>query len=93
MPDAQRTDSSVFLPDDQRVRLALEALWEIESLARAVCLRSDELEASDLWIRGIVVRLRDLASVGMTALNDELPRALTEAERLLRPWASPTPAE
>lgn len=79
-----------FMPDSERVCLALQALWEIESLARAVCLRSDELEASDLWIRGIVVRLRDLASVGMTALDDDTRHAFTEAEQLLRPWETHT---
>lgn len=77
-----------YTPDAERVRLALEALWEIESLAHVIGERAEEGCASELWVRGVASRLCGLARVGMTALNDEMPGALVEAERLLRPWAS-----
>lgn len=86
MSETQQDDSQLFMPDLERVRVAVEALWEIESLACAIGERSNELDAADLWIRGIASRLCDLASVGMTSLDDGMPGALDEARKLLRPW-------
>ena len=84
--DQAGASAELFRPDLQRVRVAVHALWEIESLARTIGQRSDELEASQLWIRGIAARLCNLASAGMSVLDDELPQALTVAEKLLAPW-------
>lgn len=85
--DAEPAASAgVFQPDPARVRLALDALWEVESLADVIGERSDELAASDLWVRGIAARLADLASVGMSALNDGMPQALADARQTLNPW-------
>ena len=83
MRDAEQPSPELFMPDLQRVRVAVHALWEIESLALAIGKRSDELDASQLWIRGIAARLCNLARVGMSVLDDELPQALTEAEKQL----------
>lgn len=77
------SDESV---SEERRRLALEALWEIESIARALCARSDDFEASDLWIRAFAIRLCDLASVGMTALDDHIAGALEAAIHHLKPF-------
>lgn len=74
------------MPDAERVGVALEALWEVESLAHAIGERSGELSASELWIRGVAARLADLAMVGMSALNDGMPEALTHARQTLNLW-------
>lgn len=71
---------------EERRQLALEALWEVEAIASLVCERSDELEASDLWIRALAVRLVDLSRVGMTSLDDYMPGAFDDAQKLLRPF-------
>lgn len=86
MSETQHDDLQLFMPDLERVSLALEALWEVESLANAIGERSGELDASELWIRGIAARLADLAMVGMSALNDGMPEALAHAHQTLSPW-------
>lgn len=75
-----------YMPDPERVGVALDALWEIESLASVIGERSGELDASELWIRGIAARLTNLAMAGMSALNDGMPQALAEARQTLNPW-------
>lgn len=86
VPEAHNDDSQLFMPDLERVRVAVNALWEIDSLARAIGERCGELGASQLWIRGLAARLGDLAGAGMSVLDDGMPEALADARKTLCPW-------
>ncbi len=55
----------------ERVDLALEAAWELESISLAIIDMSQTFDAGDLSIRGMAIRVRTLASVVMSALGDE----------------------
>jgi len=71
---------------EERRLLALDALWEIEAIANAIGRQSETLDSEDLWVRGFAVRLAQLASVGMSALDDGLPSALPDAANKLKPF-------
>lgn len=81
MPDAEQ-----YMPDIERVGLALEALWEVDSIARMLCQKADGMEASDLWIRGVAARMVQLASAGMMSLGDGHENAPAVARKILQPF-------
>lgn len=68
------TDNSIEQPDasDARTEIALGASWEIEQLsALAITTHnsSDCATESDLAVRGMLIRIRDLNGVIMTAFD------------------------
>lgn len=74
-----KADSASALPhaapmafDQERCDLALQASQEVEVLARAL-LRAQGHDGADLMARCIGLRLRDLSSVLIDALGDEVP--------------------
>lgn len=71
-------------PDDplspERVRLALWSFFETADIAAALVARMDELEPEQLHMRALFLRLRDLASIGMSALSDISESGLREAQ-------------
>lgn len=56
----------------ERHMLALEASWELECLGDALINAAQGLEAHDLAIRSMSIRVRQLAQVVMSALGDDL---------------------
>ena len=76
-----------FVPDAERLRLALEAVWQIEALMNLVVDTTDKMIAGtamgseDMAIRGIAIRTRDLACAVMSSQEaaadiDELHRTV-----------------
>lgn len=66
----------------ERQLLAIEASWESEALAAELM----RLAAGSQYLafRGMAARLRDLASVSMAILGDDMDSALAEAVEKLR---------
>lgn len=60
-----------LLGSEERIRVALEASWKMESIADALIEASQGLDASDLAIRGLSIRVKGLANVAMSALGDD----------------------
>ena len=56
---------------EERVQLALNAAWEIESIAESLIEAAQKLDASDLLVRGLSVRARSLSTAIMSALDDD----------------------
>lgn len=66
----------------ERHQLALEASWELESVASALIRASQGLNVDDLVIRALAIRVRQLAGVQTSALSDELVTVSTIGEQL-----------
>ena len=57
---------------EERRELALEASWEVASIADALVEVSQTLSVDDLFIRGLSIRVQQLARVIMSALSDDV---------------------
>lgn len=57
--------------DDERTKLALEASWEVEALADTL-VREMGSEISNLALRGMVMRIKELSGIIMSAIDDEV---------------------
>lgn len=67
--EADAPVAAVVTPEGRA--LALQAAWEIEALAdAALALMAAGSDGADLAVRGIAIRVRDLAGASMTALDD-----------------------
>jgi hypothetical protein len=54
-----------------RATLALKAAWEIASISHALQIRFADADADDLRFRALAIRLERLASMQMSALDDD----------------------
>lgn len=64
--------------DASRVEYALGAAWEVEALAMVLLdMQDSRPEGTDFAVRGIAIRMRELASIAMSALGDD---AVTKEE-------------
>ncbi|TXH01075.1 MAG: hypothetical protein E6R09_07330 [Rhodocyclaceae bacterium] len=68
LPDLVESDETICLSNRRR-DVALEAAWELEELAVALACWMPRSENA-LAVRGIAVRVRDLARISMSALSD-----------------------
>lgn len=69
-PDALDLARALFEREPERLGLALQALWEIESTAARLIEWAQEIEAEDLWVRGSAMRIHSLSRLCMSAVND-----------------------
>ena len=65
----------------ERVQLAIEAAFELESISNELIAHAQNLE-SNLFIRGLGIRARELASVVISALFDDADPTVKIRERL-----------
>lgn len=69
-------------PSRGRTDLAVEAAWEIESISNQWIKASNELEVSDLALRGMSIRAKQLAHLVMGALGDDVADEADLLEKL-----------
>lgn len=69
-PTAQLAEA--LLPAGERVDIAIEAAWELEALADMMLRELKDASPEDLHFRTIAVRVRQLASMQMSALGDTM---------------------
>lgn len=68
----ESTEQLLDMPE-ARKNLALKAAWEIEALANmGIRENGCKYESSHLAMHGILMRMRELSSIVMSALDDEM---------------------
>ncbi len=55
----------------ERLEIALHTTWEMESVGEALIAASQGFPSADLVIRSLSIRVRELARIAMSALDDE----------------------
>lgn len=76
----------------ERVSLAVEAAWELESISDAIIDTAAKLNVDALSIRGMAIRVRTLACVVMSALDDDLETSSSIRSKLSGKRAEATEA-
>lgn len=72
MAETNSTENETPIADGERTLLALEATWEIEVLSKLIMEASENFDTTALIFRGLGSRIKDLNSVVMSAIDDEM---------------------